>query len=58
MMETPIWCPISLIKKLSEKTNGRKTVTGVRVAARMERQTSRVPCVTERSGVLPVDEMR
>ena len=45
-------------KKLSEKTNGRKTVTVVRVAARMERQTSRVPCVTERSGVLPVDEMR
>ena len=33
-MDTPIWCPISFIRKLSEKTNGRNTVMVVRVARR------------------------
>ena len=58
MIETPIWCPMSLIRKLSEKTKGRKTVTVVSVAARIERQTSRVPCVTDCSGLLPAAERR
>lgn len=43
--------PDQFYQEIIRKTNGRNTVMVVRVAATMERHTSFVPCVTERSGV-------
>jgi hypothetical protein len=43
IIDTPTFLPISVIKKLLEKINGRKTVTVVRVEAKIDRQTSIVP---------------
>ena len=50
MIDTPMCFPNKLMKKLVEKTKGKNTVIVVSVAAKIERQTSLVPCKTALSG--------
>ncbi len=50
IMDVPMWFPSSSTIGSAEKIKGRKTVTVVSVAARMDRHTSVVPWVTALSG--------
>jgi len=43
MIETPMFLPIKPIKKSVEKTKGKNTVMVVKVAAKIDFQTSFVP---------------
>jgi hypothetical protein len=51
IIETPIFLPIILTMKLSEKIKGEKTISVVRVDAKTDLHTSEVPCFTDCSGV-------
>ncbi len=58
IIETPMFFPIILTMKLSEKMKGRNTIRVVNVEANTERHTSAVPCLTAFSAGNPVPDKR